>query len=707
MGFYNNFLEIPKNKYQVIFANPFSILKEEEKKTISNTKENKKLISSTNKEYSLHYIHDIEKLKIRNISSNDCILFLWCNPSNLIGAFRVITKWGFESYQGNILWVKTDQTSKLLESQQTVFVKGKKEIIKQSRIGIFSQNITEILLIATKGNIIQSIQNKLDKKKSSNIFFEQVKKDMIKPYEIIKLVENLFNNHKKIELYSNDNRINWDFFGIEQKKKTDITSFFMSKKDINTSTSGIVLSSSKPSGSSNKKENNDLYDEESDGEIEEKSIDNSIENKEIDMDEEEEEEKKDENTDSETGKYPLIYLTPEWDILFSELDNQLIDDWILPDQIFKEKFYKTRLGKVSYQEDLTELENNLVKEKNGENLTQKQSQINKLHRRNKQVFDKVKKLFNVKKYLEEDGFLFVLVNEKHLMNVIKFISYCGILYKNIFKFWIKVNNTKENKVEFPNNKDNVLFNTNNMEYILVFGNSRNSKYIKPIKKAKKSDEDSTLNKQNSSDYRKISSSILLHPENEVITDLIKKIRDEIDDEDYDENSTRKEPYYCSTIILKQIMKIFKNIPRKHLFCNNNEDEIKDNTKHGWDCLSFNYKDMDFLKYEEIEINKDVIEKQIEIFNQIHEENTTKLNKLRERKNANSKKRRLEKKKRREERMKAKKERREEEAKSKKNKINPPDFLEDFDSSGDEDYEQNSSDDDEDDEEEEEENEDYE
>lgn len=164
-------------KFQVILADPpwrYNYSKSKSRKIENN--------------YPTMSIDDICKLNIGSIVDEDCILFLWTTAPKLEEAFKVINSWGFK-YKTGMIWNK-----------------------KKMGLGYYSRIQHEHILIATKGKIKppepavrpRSIIEKWWTKKHSE-----------KPIEMYEIIEKMYPDKNKIELFSRAARSGWSNWGNE------------------------------------------------------------------------------------------------------------------------------------------------------------------------------------------------------------------------------------------------------------------------------------------------------------------------------------------------------------------------------------------------------------------------------------------------------------------------------------------------------------
>ncbi|WP_276978385.1 MT-A70 family methyltransferase, partial [Flavobacterium filum] len=83
-------------KYSVIYADPAWDVKKIKRNVRPNQVEF---------DYPTMKLEDIKALPVKNITDDNCVLFLWTTHAYLPKAFEVMTAWGFK-YQRTITWDK-------------------------------------------------------------------------------------------------------------------------------------------------------------------------------------------------------------------------------------------------------------------------------------------------------------------------------------------------------------------------------------------------------------------------------------------------------------------------------------------------------------------------------------------------------------------------------------------------------------------------
>lgn len=126
----------------------------------------------------------------------DAILFLWATSPKLEEALRVITAWGFE-YRTNMVWVKAKQIEEGIE--------------KQIGMGYYCREQHELLLIARKGNIAMPDPAN----RPGSVIISPRTEHSKKPEDVYEIIEHMYPNQSKIELFARKARPGWVGWGDE------------------------------------------------------------------------------------------------------------------------------------------------------------------------------------------------------------------------------------------------------------------------------------------------------------------------------------------------------------------------------------------------------------------------------------------------------------------------------------------------------------
>ncbi len=180
-------LPLPEGKYQVIYADPpwaYDV-------DLSS--------GATRSPVNNYPVMDLEALKefgskVQELASENCILFMWITAPKLNWMNDVLEAWGFE-YKTNLIWDKI-----------------------KPNMGHYSSVRHEILVIAGKGTCSPICDGKTIQSVDSVQSIEKSARHSEKPNEFYGIIEKLYPNSKKIELFARNTRNGWDSWGNETDK---------------------------------------------------------------------------------------------------------------------------------------------------------------------------------------------------------------------------------------------------------------------------------------------------------------------------------------------------------------------------------------------------------------------------------------------------------------------------------------------------------
>jgi N6-adenosine-specific RNA methylase IME4 len=137
--------------------------------------------------YPTMTVEEICALPIDTIAEENCILFLWATAPKLREALRVMEEWGFE-YKTHSIWDK-----------------------KKIGMGYYWRGRHELLLVGTKGKT----HPPLPEVRESSIFEGKRGKHSKKPEYARQMIERMYPDTNKIELFSREYPEGWDVWGNE------------------------------------------------------------------------------------------------------------------------------------------------------------------------------------------------------------------------------------------------------------------------------------------------------------------------------------------------------------------------------------------------------------------------------------------------------------------------------------------------------------
>ena len=135
--------------------------------------------------YPTMSLHEMCALPVLSLAADDAVLFMWTTAPHLQESFQVLAAWGFE-YKTNAVWVKHAQG-----------------------LGFFVRGQHEHLLIATKGDI----PCPLPTNRPSSVIEAPRREHSRKPDEAYALIERMYPELPKIELFARQARPGWAAWG--------------------------------------------------------------------------------------------------------------------------------------------------------------------------------------------------------------------------------------------------------------------------------------------------------------------------------------------------------------------------------------------------------------------------------------------------------------------------------------------------------------
>lgn len=148
---------------------------------------------SAEKHYPTMTINDLCTLPIKEITSDNCVLFIWVTYPMLEEAQKLIKAWGFKYKTIGFQWIKTYKKS-------GKFFFG---------LGRWTRGNTEPCLIATKGKP-KRINNSI-----SQLIISPVEEHSKKPDIVREKIVQLMGDLPRIELFARKKIPGWDVWGNE------------------------------------------------------------------------------------------------------------------------------------------------------------------------------------------------------------------------------------------------------------------------------------------------------------------------------------------------------------------------------------------------------------------------------------------------------------------------------------------------------------
>ena len=175
-------IEFPKKKYKIILIDPAWKYKE----NWGN--------GAVRHHYKSMNFEDIKKLPIKNITDENCHLYLWVTCPFIQEGLELIKEWGFE-YKQIITWVKTKNGKSMMG------------------LGYYFRVCTEHCLFAIKGKLPRL------RKDLKNVIFAEQTKHSKKPDMFYSIIIKHSGNLSRIELFARQKIEGWDAWGNEVPKE--------------------------------------------------------------------------------------------------------------------------------------------------------------------------------------------------------------------------------------------------------------------------------------------------------------------------------------------------------------------------------------------------------------------------------------------------------------------------------------------------------
>lgn len=147
--------------------------------------------------YSTMSTADICDLPVRNIATDEAILFMWATFPNITEAIEVMKAWGFIYKTAAFVWVKKNKKSDSLFWGMGAYTRANAEVCL---LGVSKK--TKASKIVISHGVHQIIQAKIGKHSE-------------KPIEVSERIVDLVGDVERIELFARRQVDGWDCFGDE------------------------------------------------------------------------------------------------------------------------------------------------------------------------------------------------------------------------------------------------------------------------------------------------------------------------------------------------------------------------------------------------------------------------------------------------------------------------------------------------------------
>ena len=175
---------MPDKKYQIIYADP---------PWSYNDKQNTKLLGGAIKHYPTMTIKELCGLPIKDMIEDNAVLFFWVTSPLLEDGFKVIVSWGFK-YKTSFVWDKV-----------------------KHNMGHYNSVRHELLLVCTRGSMTPQVRKLYDSVQSIPRT-EHSKK----PKEFRDIINTIYPNGKRVELFAREKTEGWDVWGNEVESDIEL-----------------------------------------------------------------------------------------------------------------------------------------------------------------------------------------------------------------------------------------------------------------------------------------------------------------------------------------------------------------------------------------------------------------------------------------------------------------------------------------------------
>lgn len=136
-------------------------------------------------QYPTMELVDICQMPVGDIAHDDAVLFMWGTSPKLLEAIEVIKAWGF-TYKTCAVWDK-----------------------QKIGMGYYFRQQHELLLIATRGNLPPPEPHN----RPASVFSFEREDHSSKPHEVAEMIERMYPEYSRIELFCRSPRDGWDVWG--------------------------------------------------------------------------------------------------------------------------------------------------------------------------------------------------------------------------------------------------------------------------------------------------------------------------------------------------------------------------------------------------------------------------------------------------------------------------------------------------------------
>ncbi len=202
----------PPKKYQLIYADPNWRFE-----TYSAKGDGK----SASQHYEVRDLNWIKSLPVKNLADKKCALAMWTIDTHLEMALEVMKVWGFKYVTPVFYWAKLNKTANLdsIKASKDFFMntgyytRANPEICLGGVTPDYPEDEVDLCLL---GRVAKAPTR--EDKGVRKLIVSHRREHSRKPDEGIERLEKLFGDIPRIELFSRQERENWDCWGNEVTK---------------------------------------------------------------------------------------------------------------------------------------------------------------------------------------------------------------------------------------------------------------------------------------------------------------------------------------------------------------------------------------------------------------------------------------------------------------------------------------------------------
>lgn len=155
------------------------------------------------------------RLPVADIAADDCIMVFWSTAASLIDDLEILAEWGFVTFRpritnGKLVRKADGSLADPIEGSGRYCSMQVWDKVKMG-LGYWFRDRHEFILVAARGNVVAPAPGTQDQ----SLFSEVKSRHSAKPEHVAAMIERLWPNTPKIELFARVARHGWDVYGLE------------------------------------------------------------------------------------------------------------------------------------------------------------------------------------------------------------------------------------------------------------------------------------------------------------------------------------------------------------------------------------------------------------------------------------------------------------------------------------------------------------